>query len=121
MTYELLPPTDPRVLSSIAPFDVETFKKEEKIKEGCLTFSFLFLDIKRPSAIKVKYLDENLKEQEEEMIGIVARCFLHEYDHMQGIVFTEKVTKFKLDYALKKRDKEIKRVQKLWQAQSAKN
>jgi peptide deformylase len=185
MTYELLPPTDPRVLSSIAPFDVETFKKEEKIevkefvnnmfetmkryggiglsanqvgkpyrmfvmgnhpeihkgkkwtcinpeivetskqttrlKEGCLTFPFLFLDIKRPSAIKVKYLDENLKEQEEEMIGIVARCFLHEYDHMQGIVFTEKVTKFKLDYALKKRDKEIKRVQKLWQAQSAKN
>ena len=185
MIYELLPPTDPRVLSSIAPFDVETFKKEEKIevkefvdnmfetmkkyggiglsanqvgkpyrmfvmgnhleihkgkkwtcinpeivevskqttrlKEGCLTFPFLFLDIERPSAIKVKYIDEELKEQEEEMIGIVARCFLHENDHMQGIVFTEKVTKFKLDYALKKRDKEIKRVQKLWQAQSAKN
>ena len=184
MTYELLPPTDPRVLSSIAPFDVETFKKEEKIevkefvdnmfetmkryggiglsanqvgkpyrmfimgghpeihkskkwtcinpeivetskqttrlKEGCLTFPFLFLDIERPSAIKVKYLDEELKEQEEEMIGIVARCFLHEYDHMQGIVFTEKVTKFKLDYALKKRDKEIKRAQKLWQQQNQK-
>ena len=184
MIYELLPPTDPRVLSSIAPFDVETFKKEEKIevkefvdnmfetmkryggiglsanqvgkpyrmfimgghpeihkskkwtcinpeivetskqttrlKEGCLTFPFLFLDIERPSAIKVKYLDEELKEQEEEMIGIVARCFLHEYDHMQGIVFTEKVTKFKLDYALKKRDKEIKRAQKLWQQQNQK-
>jgi len=184
MTYELLPPTDPRVLSSIAPFDIEVFKKEEKIevkefvdnmfetmkryggiglsanqvgkpyrmfimgghpeihkskkwtcinpeivetskqttrlKEGCLTFPFLFLDIERPSAIKVKYLDEELKEQEEEMIGIVARCFLHEYDHMQGIVFTEKVTKFKLDYALKKRDKEIKRAQKLWQQQNQK-
>ena len=185
MIYELLPPTDPRVLSSIAPFDIEAFKKEEKIevkefvdnmfetmkkyggiglsanqvgkpyrmfvmgnhpeihkgkkwtcinpeivetskqttrlKEGCLTFPFLFLDIKRPSAIKVKYLDEELKEQEEEMIGIVARCFLHEYDHMQGIVFTEKVTKFKLDYALKKRDKEIKRVQKLWQQRTGEN
>ena len=184
MIYTLLPPTAPEVLSSIAPFDIDTFKKQEKIsvtefcnnmfetmknyggiglsanqvgkpyrmfimgahpeihkskkwtcinptiveeskqttrlKEGCLTFPFLFLDIERPSAVKVKYLDENLKEQEEELIGIVARCFLHEYDHMQGIVFTEKVTKFKLDYALKKRDKEIKRVQKLWQQQSQK-
>ena len=184
MKYELLPPTDPRVLSSIAPFDIEHFKKEEKIelkeftnnmfetmksyggiglsanqvgkpyrmfimgdhsqihkgkkwvcinpeikeiskqttrmKEGCLTFPFLFLDIERPSAIKVKYLDEELKEQEEEMIGIVARCFQHELDHMQGIVFTEKVSKFKLDYALKKRDKEIKRVQKVWQQSAQK-
>ena len=183
MIYELLPPSDPRVLSTVAPFDIEQYKKEEKIelkefvnnmfetmknyggiglsanqvgkpyrmfimgnhseihkgkkwvcinpeiveaskqttrlKEGCLTFPFLFLDIERPSAVKVKYLNEDLKEQEEDMIGIVARCFQHELDHMQGIVFTEKVTKFKLDYALKKRDKEIKRVQKLWQAQSA--
>ena len=174
MKYELLPPTDPRVLSSIAPFNIEDFKKQEKVelkefvdnmfetmkhyggiglsanqvgkpyrmfimgdhpqihkgkkwvcinpsivqvskqvtrmKEGCLTFPFLFLDIERPSAIKVKYLDENLKEQEEEMIGIVARCFQHENDHMQGTVFTELVSKFKLDYAIKKRDKEIKRV-----------
>jgi len=180
MKYELLPPSDPRVLSSIAPFDIEQYKKEEKIelkefidnmfetmknyggiglsanqvgkpyrmfimgnhpeihkgkkwvcinpeikevskqttrmKEGCLTFPFLFLDIERPSAVKVKYLDEDLKEQEEEMIGIVARCFQHELDHMQGIVFTEKVTKFKLDYALKKRDKEIRRVQERWKS-----
>lgn len=185
MKYELLPPTDPRVLSSIAPFNIEYFKKEEKIelkefvnnmfetmksyggiglsanqvgkpyrmfimgdhpqihkgkkwvcinpeikeiskqtirmKEGCLTFPFLFLDIERPSAVKVKYLDEDLKEQEEEMIGIVARCFLHELDHMQGIVFTEKVSKFKLDFALNKRNKQIKKAQKLWQMQSAKN
>jgi peptide deformylase len=104
----------------INPEIVEVSKQTTRLKEGCLTFPFLFLDIERPSAIKVKYLDEELKEQEEEMIGIVARCFLHEYDHMQGIVFTEKVTKFKLDYALKKRDKEIKRVQKLWQQQNQK-
>jgi len=185
MIYELLPPSDPRVLSSIAPFDIETFKKQEKIelkefvdnmfetmkkyggiglsanqvgkpyrmfvmgahpeihkgkkwtcinptiveaskqttrlKEGCLTFPFLFLDIERPSAVKVKYLDEELKEQEEDMIGIVSRCYQHELDHMQGIVFTEKVSKFKLDYAIKKRNKEIKKVQELWKRQSAKS
>jgi len=178
MKYTLLPPTDPRVLSSIAPFNIDEFKKEEKLEvkefvdnmfetmsnyggiglsanqvgkpyrmfimgshpdihnskkwvcinpeiieaskqtihmqEGCLTFPFLFLNIERPSAIKVKYLDENLQEQEEEMIGLVSRCFQHELDHMNGIVFTEKVSKFKLNYALKKRNKQIKKVQEKW-------
>ena len=42
--------------------------------------------------------------------------YQHELDHMNGIVFTEKVSKFKLDYALKKRDKEIRKVQQRWQS-----
>ena len=182
MIYKLLPPNDPRVLSSIADFDIEEFKKEEKIelkefvdnmfktmknyggiglsanqvgkpyrmfvmgdhldiqkgkkwccinpkivnvtkdliryKEGCLTFPFLFLDIERPQDITVEYLDENLEKQEAHMTGIVARCFQHEFDHMQGIVFTEHVSKLKLEMALKKRDKQIKRAQQQWQTAS---
>ena len=183
MIYTLLPPNDPRVLSSIAEFDIERFKEDEKIelkefvnnmfetmkkyggiglsanqvgkpyrmfilgdnaniskgkkwvcinpkitnvtkdliryKEGCLTFPFLFLDIERPQDITVEYLDEKLEKKEDHMTGIVARCFQHEFDHMQGIVFTEHVSKLKLDMALKKRDKQIKRAQK--QLQSLKN
>ena len=46
------------------------------------------------------------------MDGIVSRCYQHELDHMQGKVFTELVSKLKLDMALKKRDKEIKKVMK---------
>ena len=83
-----------------------------RYKEGCLTFPFLFLDIERPQKIRVKYLDENLETKEEEMDGIVSRCYQHELDHMQGKVFTELVSKLKLDMALKKRDKEIKKVMK---------
>ena len=49
------------------------------------------------------------------MTGIVARCFQHEFDHMQGIVFTEHVSKLKLEMSLKKRDKEIKKAQKRWE------
>ena len=168
MIYTLLPPTDERVLSSIVPFDIEEFKKQEKIgvtefcnnmfetmknyggiglsanqvgkpyrmfvmgdnvninkgqkwvcinpeitnisketiryKEGCLTFPFLFLDIERPQKIKVKYLNEQLETVEEEFDGIVSRCYQHELDHMQGTVFTELVSKLKLNMALKKRD-----------------
>ena len=180
MTYTLLPPNDPRVLSGIAEFNIDIFKEDEKIelkefvdnmfetmkkyggiglsanqvgkpyrmfimgdhpniskgkkwvcinpkitnvtkdliryKEGCLTFPFLFLDIERPQDISVEYLDENLEKEEEHMTGIVARCFQHEFDHMQGIVFTEHVSKLKLDMAIKKRDKQIKRAQKQWQS-----
>ena len=180
MTYTLLPPNDPRVLSGIAEFNIDIFKEDEKIelkefvdkmfetmkkyggiglsanqvgkpyrmfvmgdhpniskgkkwvcinpkitnvtkdliryKEGCLTFPFLFLDIERPQDISVEYLDENLEKKEEHMTGIVARCFQHEFDHMQGIVFTEHVSKLKLDMAIKKRDKEIKKAQKRWQS-----
>ena len=89
-----------------------------RYKEGCLTFPFLFLDIERPQDISVEYLDENLEKKEEHMTGIVARCFQHEFDHMQGIVFTEHVSKLKLEMALKKRDKQIKKVQKQWQTAS---
>src|SRR5210317_796032 len=156
MTYELLPPSDPRVLSSIAPFDIETFKKQEKIelkefvnnmfetmqKYGGIGLSAnqvgkpyrMFImgghpEIHKskkwtcinPTIVEASKQTTKLKEQEEDMIGIVSRCYQHELDHMDGIVFTEKVSKFKLDYALKKRDKEIKRVQKLWQTQSVKN
>ena len=61
----------------INPTIVEASKQTTRLKEGCLTFPFLFLDIERPSAVKVKYLDEELKEQEEDMIGIVSRCYQH--------------------------------------------
>ena len=87
-----------------------------RYKEGCLTFPFLFLDIERPQDISVEYLDENLEKKEEHMTGIVARCFQHEFDHMQGIVFTEHVSKLKLEMSLKKRDKQIKRAQRKWQS-----
>ena len=56
-----------------------------------------------------------MKEVEENLTGMVARIFQHEYDHMQGIVFTEKVSKFKLQYGMKKRENSIKKAQRQWQ------
>ena len=73
-----------------------------------------FLDIERPQKIKVKYQNEQLETVEEEFDGIVSRCYQHELDHMYGRTFTELVSKLKLDMALKKRDKEIKRVTRLY-------
>ena len=98
----------------INPEITDMSKETIRYKEGCLTFPFLFLDIERPQRIKVKYQNEQLETVEEEFDGIVSRCYQHELDHMHGRVFTELVSKLKLDMALKKRDKEIKRVTRLY-------
>ena len=100
------------------PMIISSSVEEETMKEGCLTFPFLFLDIERPQKVKVRYLNEQLETVEEEFDGIVSRCYQHELDHMYGKVFTELVSKLKLDMAIKKRDKEIKRVTKLWKQKS---
>jgi len=102
----------------INPEITDMSKETIRYEEGCLTFPFLFLDIERPQKVKVKYLNEQLETVEEEFDGIVSRCYQHELDHMQGTVFTELVSKLKLEMALKKRDKEIKRVTNLWKEKS---
>ena len=74
-------------------------------KEGCLSHIGLMLNIKRPSKLVAQFLDIEAKECILEFSGIDARCFLHEYDHLQGIEFTERVSKLKLNMAKKKQQK----------------
>jgi len=76
--------------------------------EGCLSHPGLFLKIKRPRAIVANYLDINAKECSIELFDFDARCFLHEYDHLQGIEFTDRVSKLKLEMAKKKQKKKDK-------------
>lgn len=91
------------------PEILEISDDEVLIKEGCLSFPGMFLPIKRPSWIKVRYQNEFGEIQIETFTGLTARVFLHEFDHMMGKVFTEKVSKLKLDLANKKRAKFLKR------------
>ena len=78
------------------------------LKEGCLSFPFLFLPIKRPKWVSVRYTDQNGEEVEETLHGMPGRIFQHENEHMNGYVFTDLVSKFKLDRAEKARKKLIK-------------
>ena len=90
------------------PKITQTSKETILMKEGCLTFPWLFLSIKRPSWVKVKYENDDKESVEEYLHGMSARVFQHEYDHMEGKVFTSLVSKMKLDLAEKKRKKDIK-------------
>lgn len=74
-------------------------------EEGCLSFPSLWLGVKRPKQIEAEYLDKDGKHCTITLTGIDARCFLHELDHLDGVVFTEKVSQMKLMLARKKQRK----------------
>ena len=161
--YKLIPPTDPRVLSAVAPFTDDMLKEhgfkdrkelsdtlfetmfkfggiglsanqiglpfnvfvmgghpelekglkvtcfnpviiqrsEETVvmKEGCLTFPFVFLSLTRPRKVTVKYEDEKGDLKVAYFDGMMSRIFQHEHDHMMGKVFVDGVSKMKLDRA----------------------
>ena len=95
------------------PMIVSTSEETIMIKEGCLTYPFLFLSIKRPRKCVVKYTDENGDLKEGNLDGMISRIFQHEYEHMLGRNFTEHVSKFKLKRAEEKAKKQFK----IWQKQ----
>ena len=70
--------------------------------EGCLSFPNLFLKIKRSEQIKVRYLNEYGLPITRNLSDTWSHCFQHELDHLDGILFTHKISKLKLDIALKK-------------------
>ncbi|MBO7236195.1 MAG: peptide deformylase [Alistipes sp.] len=58
-------------------------------EEGCLSLPGLHENVRRPVAIRMRYLDENFVEHDEEFTGKPARVIQHEYDHIEGLVFTD--------------------------------
>lgn len=62
-----------------------------KFNEGCLSIPTIREDVERKPTIRIKYLDENFKPHEEEFEGLRARIIQHEYDHIEGILFVDKI------------------------------
>ena len=80
-------------------------------EEGCLSFPLLFFKVKRPTGMVIECLDSSRKECTIELYDIDARCFLHEWDHLQGVEFTDRVSSLKLDMAKKKQKKLMRKLQ----------
>jgi len=95
------------------PIIISSSVEEEVMKEGCLTFPFVFLNITRPRKVVVKYEDENGDLKEGSLDGMISRVFQHEYDHMLGKTFVDGISKMKLDMAYKKAQKQMNRYRKI--------
>lgn len=92
----------------INPEIVSVSEEQVNEVEGCLSFPDVFMQIKRPSFVIAKWFDENMQEQTGKIEGYGARCFLHEYEHLQGITFNKVVSRIKYERALKKKSKIVK-------------
>ncbi len=73
----------------INPVIVETAGENWTQVEGCLSIPGIELEIERKMSVVIKYLDKNFIEKESLFIGQTARTVLHEYDHIEGILFTD--------------------------------
>ena len=74
---------------------VERDGKPIVMEEGCLSIPGVRDDVQRPDSITVNYYDEHWKEYTETYDGMKARIIQHEYDHIEGVLFTDHLTAFK--------------------------
>jgi peptide deformylase len=74
-------------------------------EEGCLSFPNIYVKLKRPASIKVKYQNSKGEEQFAILENLECRCFLHEFDHLEGITFQNRASTLKWALAVKKSQK----------------
>jgi peptide deformylase len=70
--------------------------------EGCLSIPDVREDVYRREKITIRYFDEDFNEKTEEFDGLIARVIQHEYDHIEGILFTDKISSLKKQLIKKK-------------------
>ena len=85
---------NPLILSNIGD-------EEVMYEEGCLTFPGLFIAVRRPRAIRVRYTNEKGVTDTVQFEGLTARVFLHEYDHLDGILYTQRANRYHVEKAKK--------------------
>jgi len=74
---------------------IEETGEEWKFNEGCLSIPKIREDVLRKPKLTIEYVDENFKKYTETYDGLIARVIQHEYDHIEGVLFTDKINPFK--------------------------
>jgi peptide deformylase len=92
-----------------------TWASEEKSthEEGCLSIPEYYEEVERPIEVKVKYLDLEGKTHEIAAAGLFATCLQHEIDHINGILFIDRISRLKRDRVIKKFIKAAKAAKKV--------
>jgi len=93
----------PRIF--INPSIIETSQETEKYEEGCLSIPGIYSDVVRPSTVKIQAWNEKGRPFTVEASGIIARVILHEYDHLEGVLFIDRLPENKRNRILAKIEK----------------
>lgn len=98
-------------LACFNPRIIDVSQEQILLEERCASFPHLFLSVKRPRRIKVRYTQANGETVTQVFDGLTSRLFQHEVDHLNGIVYTNRANKVHLERALRKK-KELDRMVK---------
>ncbi len=74
---------------------IEEKGEEWKFNEGCLSIPKIREDVLRKNTVTIEYFDESFKKHKDTYTGVIARVIQHEYDHIEGVLFTDKISPFK--------------------------
>ena len=77
-------------------------------EEGCLSVPEIYDEVERPAQVKLRYLDYDGKQIEEDAEGLFAVCIQHEMDHLDGVLFIDHLSRLKREQAVKKVKKQAK-------------
>ncbi len=97
--------TDGELKKIINPEFVEKSEKMEEGEEGCLSIPGIYKKVKRPARVKIKYTNEKGEEVTEEAQGLYAKALQHESDHLDGVLFVDKVSNLTKKLIAKKLEK----------------
>lgn len=87
----------------VNPKILKSSKETTVYEEGCLSFPGLYIHLTRPETVEVEFQNKEGQTENHTLKGWTSRIFQHEYDHMLGITFRQRVSRLKLDRADKKR------------------
>lgn len=99
-------PEAKRPLVFINPEFSEPSEEENVYNEGCLSIPDQYAEVTRPASIRAQWLDREGKPHDERIDGLLATCLQHEVDHLNGVVFTDHLSRMKRDMLLKKLEKQ---------------
>ena len=92
---ETYPNVEVRREAFVNPYIIEEFGEDFTFHEGCLSLPEIGEDVVRKSSVRIQYTTVDGEEREEVVSGLVARVIQHEYDHLEGQVFTDRLSSLK--------------------------
>ncbi len=92
----------PEPIALINPEIVWRSDETQVYEEGCLSLPELYADVERPARVKVRYLDREGATRQIEGEGLLAVCLQHEIDHIDGVLFVDRISALKRNIILKK-------------------
>lgn len=98
----------PQPMKIINPEIIAHSDEINTYEEGCLSFPEQYAEVKRPTRVTVKYLDEFGTEQQIEADELLATCIQHEIDHLDGIVFVDHISSLKRGIIMRKLQKLVR-------------